>query len=103
MTGFFGLRKDVFARGRNVSPLGFKICLELYVKCGVRVHEEVPFSFGVRVEGESKLTGKVIVHYLQQLWELYNFRYPTLVRLFLLLIVVVVILVLFYGYKWFLA
>ena len=42
---------------------------------------EVPFSFGVRAEGESKLTGKVMVRYLEQLAELYWYRFSALVLL----------------------
>ena len=41
----------------------------------------MPFSFGVRSEGESKLTGKVIVRYLEQLAELYWWRFSALVVL----------------------
>ena len=54
MTGFFGIRADAFKRAKNVSGAGFKIALELYVKCGCCKPAEVPFSFGVRVHGESK-------------------------------------------------
>ena len=38
MSGFFGMRRAAFERGRkHVSPLGFKIGLELYVKCQCKV------------------------------------------------------------------
>ena len=36
---------------------------------------KVDFLFGAREEGESKLTGKVMVYYLLHLKELYLFRY----------------------------
>ncbi len=45
-----------------VSPVGFKIGLELYVKCRVKQHAEVQIFFGKREAGESKLTGKVSAH-----------------------------------------
>jgi hypothetical protein len=45
---------------------------------------EVPFSFGVRAEGESKLTGKVMFRYLQQLGELYWSKYARLIVVALL-------------------
>ena len=49
MTGFFGIQRAVLERGgRNISPIGFKIAMELYVKCGVVRHGEVPIDFGVR-------------------------------------------------------
>ncbi|KEG12197.1 dolicholphosphate-mannose synthase [Trypanosoma grayi] len=76
MSGFFGLRKDVFQRGVEVlSPIGYKIALELFVKCRVRKYEEVGFNFAARTVGESKLTGKVIVHYLKHLRALYVYTY----------------------------
>jgi hypothetical protein len=43
--------------GGSINKQGFKICLELYAKCDIRSHGEVPFSFGIREEGKSKLTG----------------------------------------------
>jgi len=86
MTGFFGITKDALSRaGNTVNRQGFKICLELYTKCGIRSHGEVPFSFGVRTQGQSKLSGKVIFYYIQQLQQLYVSTAPQyLVLLFLL-------------------
>lgn len=76
MTGFFGITRAVLNRGlKDVSPIGYKIALELHVKCRVRKSDEVPFSFAARTVGESKLTGKVIVHYLKHLYALYGFAY----------------------------
>lgn len=49
---------------------------------------EVPFSFGVRSEGESKLTGKVMIKYLEQLAELYWHKFSILVVVFVLLAVI---------------
>lgn len=76
MSGFFGLTKAVFERSvRRVNAVGYKIALELYVKGGIRKHKEVPFSFATRTVGESKLTGKVILHYLKHLRALYWYAY----------------------------
>ncbi|PRP86309.1 hypothetical protein PROFUN_05450 [Planoprotostelium fungivorum] len=75
MSGFFGLRKSTLEQGKKINPIGFKIALELYVKCGCKNSTEVPFSFGVREAGESKLSGKVIVKYIEQLVELYSYTY----------------------------
>jgi dolichol-phosphate mannosyltransferase len=78
MSGFFAIRRSVFdaamAKGA-VSGLGFKIALELFIKCRVSKFNEVGFSFGVREIGESKLTGKVMVQYLSHLDALMKFRY----------------------------
>ena len=77
MSGFFALRRDIFERGVNgqLSPLGYKIALELYVKCGVTKFNEVGFNFQTRLAGESKLTSKVMIHYLKHLQTLYMFSY----------------------------
>eukprot|EP00808_Paulinella_micropora_P000987 g57121.t1 len=76
MSGFFGLQRETFERAKQskLNPMGYKIAMELYVKAGVRSAAEVPFSFGVRTAGESKLTGKVIVHYLLHLRTLYQYN-----------------------------
>mmetsp|Transcript_15915 Transcript_15915/g.62186 ORF Transcript_15915/g.62186 Transcript_15915/m.62186 type:complete len:405 (-) Transcript_15915:16-1230(-) len=97
MTGFFAITREefdrIYARG-DVNAVGFKIALELLVRGqlpppdGWRVgerargegeeqhHCEVAFEFGVRMAGESKLSGKVIVYYVAQLASLYVARFP---------------------------
>jgi dolichol-phosphate mannosyltransferase len=77
MSGFFGVRRDVFERAvktKSLNVAGFKIALELLIKAHVpsTLIAEVPFSFGVRAHGESKLTGKVVVKYIEQLVALYR-------------------------------
>lgn len=82
MSGFFALRRDAFARGeQDISGIGYKIALELFVKCRVKAYEEVGFSFAARTVGESKLTGKVIVHYIKHLRTLYVFSFGVLLWL----------------------
>lgn len=84
MSGFFGLRDDVFQRWANeVNPIGYKIALELFVKCRVQRFEEVGFNFATRTYGESKLTGKVIINYLQHLNALYYYRSGPLFYVFI--------------------
>lgn len=87
MTGFFSITKAAYKRAKGVSDLGFKICLELYVKSGIKKHAEVSIVFGVRLAGESKLTGKVILHYLTHLRQLYTHQFGILFYLFILVIV----------------
>ncbi|ANZ73580.1 BA75_01558T0 [Komagataella pastoris] len=97
MSGFFGLQKTVFAsiNTNDLDVQGFKIALELLVKAklphGIK---DVPFSFGLREEGESKLSNKVIVQYLLQLKELYIYKFGvgTLAAVALLLVLVVLFL-----------
>lgn len=66
MSGFFCLTKETLARGEGVNPVGFKIGLELMVRCGCRRVVDVPIIFRERVEGESKLSGAQQVEYLRQ-------------------------------------
>ncbi|EPZ35129.1 Glycosyl transferase, family 2 domain-containing protein [Rozella allomycis CSF55] len=94
MTGYFGIRRDVYERGvRRVSAIGFKICLEMYVKCGVKKHAEVPIDFGVRVHGESKLSSKVIVNYLKHLIELYLYKMPIVIAMIGIMILYVLYMI----------
>ena len=77
-------------KAKNLNAQGFKIALDLLIKAHVAPNQiaEVPFSFGVRSEGESKLTGKVMVKYLEQLAELYWYKFSAMLvflALFLLI------------------
>jgi len=97
MTGFFCISRAAWHRGRaRVSSVGFKICMEAYIKCGIPSNRlaEVPILFGARVAGESKLTGKVMILYLQHLAQLYWFKMgPTLLLLLLLIVALVYLFV----------
>lgn len=69
-----------FLKAKSLNSQGFKIALDLLVKAQIPPHAiaDVAFSFGVRSEGESKLTGKVMVKYLEQLAELYWYKFSGL-------------------------
>ena len=45
MSGFFALRRSTFEAGRDFNPVGYKIGLELIVKCGCERVVEVPIHF----------------------------------------------------------
>ena len=75
MSGFFALPRAVFARAENPSPLGYKIGLELLVRCRCRNVREVPIHFANREHGESKLTLQQQMLYLRHLARLYRFRF----------------------------
>ena len=62
-----------------MNPVGFKIGLELMVRCGCKKVVDVPITFQERVAGESKLTMKQNVLYVRQLCGLYYFQYSALV------------------------
>jgi len=76
MSGFFALRRSMFDRAERLTPLGYKIALELMCKCRVRELHEVPIHFGLRTHGESKLTIKQQFRYLEHLSRLYDFTFP---------------------------
>jgi dolichol-phosphate mannosyltransferase len=73
MSGFFCVRRDILGRA-TLRPLGFKIALEILVKCRPRPVVEVPFGFRDRVYGESKLGSRVIGSYLRHVARLYAWR-----------------------------
>lgn len=76
MSGFIALTKEQFGRARDLNPVGYKIGLELLVKCGCRHVAEVPIHFSNRAAGESKLTLKEQLRYIKHLRRLFVFRYP---------------------------
>jgi dolichol-phosphate mannosyltransferase len=75
MSGFFALPRSVFTRAESPSPLGYKIGLELLVRCRCRNVREVPIHFANREHGESKLTLRQQMLYLRHLARLYRFRF----------------------------
>lgn len=78
MSGFFALCRTTFQRGEHLTPLGYKIGLELMCKCRVASVKEIPIHFDTRSAGESKLTIKQQFKYLEHLSRLYDFCYPRL-------------------------
>ena len=78
MSGFFATTQEVLARGEGkCNAMGFKIGLELMVKCGATASvTDVPITFRDRVAGESKLSMKQNVLYVRQLLGLYFFKFP---------------------------
>jgi dolichol-phosphate mannosyltransferase len=78
MSGFFAFRRAEMPATHLLSPIGYKIGLELLVKGEFKNPGEVPIHFIDRVHGESKLTWKEQVRYLRHLRRLYQFRFPFL-------------------------
>lgn len=66
MSGFFALHRDTFARGRDLRAMGYKIGLEVLVKCGCSDVREVPIRFSDRRAGESKLSLRIQLEYVRQ-------------------------------------
>ncbi len=76
MSGFFALRRSTYDRAERLTPLGYKIGLELMCKARIQLVTEVPIHFRVREHGESKLTLKQQFRYLEHLSRLYDFTFP---------------------------
>ena len=70
MSGFFALRRSVLSRAAELSPVGYKIGLELMVKCACRHIREVPIHFALRERGRSKLTLAEQINYLRHIQRL---------------------------------
>jgi dolichol-phosphate mannosyltransferase len=81
MSGYFMMRRDEFLRIREcLNVRGFKILLEIVAQMRPSRLVEVPYTFGPRAHGESKLTRGIVFAYLAQLWRLYWQSKPVDVR-----------------------
>ena len=87
MSGFFALRRSTFEGGRDFNPIGYKIGLEVIVKCRCERVVEIPIHFEDRRYGKSKLTFRQQILYLQHLRRLYIFKYGAWTQLMQFLIV----------------
>jgi dolichol-phosphate mannosyltransferase len=87
MSGFFALCKSDFEQARDLNPVGYKVALELIVKCGFENVGEIPIDFIDRVYGESKLTLKEQLKYIKHLRRLYLHRFGEAMHLAQFLVV----------------
>ncbi len=71
-SGFFAIRHECLDNV-NLTPLGFKIGLECFVKANWKSFAEIPFTFVDRRHGESKLGGRELLAYIRQLLHLYAY------------------------------
>jgi dolichol-phosphate mannosyltransferase len=71
-SGFFLIRRDL-VRTVRISAGGFKICLELLVRCRPASVIEVPYVFEGRTAGDSKMNMREAMGYLEQLRDLRRF------------------------------
>ena len=77
MSGFFAMRRSTVLAGKDFDPIGYKILLELIIKCRCRIVVELPIHFEDRVYGESKLSFKEQLSYIKHLRRLYIYKYGT--------------------------
>ncbi|AFK21729.1 glycosyltransferase [Pyrococcus sp. ST04] len=69
VSGFFALKREV-VEGVVLNPVGFKILMEILIKGNYSKVVEVPFTFGTRLTGKSKLKGKTMLNYLRHIYRL---------------------------------
>ena len=73
MSGYFMMRKADFIKiSDDLNVRGFKILLEIAAHMQPCRLQEVPYTFGPRAHGESKLSRSVVFAYLSQLWRLFR-------------------------------
>jgi dolichol-phosphate mannosyltransferase len=78
MSGFFALRRADLPPAEKLSPIGYKIALEIFVKGDFSRPREVPIHFGERLHGESKLSLREQLNFIRHLRKLYLYRFPKL-------------------------
>ena len=69
MSGYFMLRRSVIA-GKSLSPVGYKILLEVLGRGAAERVTEAGYVFRERAEGKTKITWLLYLHYLQHLLRL---------------------------------
>jgi len=76
MSGFFGLHRRVI-EGASLSPIGYKILLEILVKGTYQHTLEIAYTFRNRSQGKSKMTKKVVMQYITHLFRLRRWKKST--------------------------
>jgi dolichol-phosphate mannosyltransferase len=69
MSGYFMVRRSAIA-GKQLSPVGYKILIEVAARGQIRWISETGYIFRERVAGASKVTWKQYIEYLQHLVKL---------------------------------
>ena len=75
MSGFFALPERTLKRADFLNPIGYKIGLELIVKCRCQYVKEVPIRFENRQYGESKLNLSEQLRYIQHVRRLFIYNF----------------------------
>ena len=75
MSGFFAFYRSAFEAAPPLNPVGYKIGLEVLVKCDCKSVCEIPIHFSQRRFGESKLSLREQLRYIQHLRRLFVFKY----------------------------
>ena len=68
-SGLFMVRRELLDDA-ELNPIGWKIMVEVLAMCRIRKVLETPYAFHDRTAGESKLSTKVSLEYIKQLFHL---------------------------------
>lgn len=68
-SGLFMFKREAID-GADLRPIGWKIMVEVLACGSYKTVAEIPYKFQERPTGESKLSGKVTVEYLKQIFDL---------------------------------
>lgn len=74
LSGFIAFRKSLLESGDPLSPIGWKLGLEIMIKCRCRQIREVPIHFSQRYRGSSKLNLKISLDYFRHLFQLWRYK-----------------------------
>lgn len=74
LSGFIAFRKSLLESGDSLSPIGWKLGLEIMIKCRCRQIREIPIHFSQRYRGSSKLSLKISFDYLRHLFHLWRYQ-----------------------------
>jgi dolichol-phosphate mannosyltransferase len=77
MSGFFAIKRSLFESTLlKLNPKGFKILLDFLVHVPKDTPvQEIPFTFGARIAGDSKLSRRVQMEFLEYLYDVTLGRY----------------------------
>ena len=67
--GFFLLRSSLLT-DTTLRPIGYKILLEILLRCGWHTMREVPYAFQARTQGQSKASMRQGLMVLRHIWRL---------------------------------
>jgi dolichol-phosphate mannosyltransferase len=68
-SGLFMVKRELL-QGADLNPIGWKIMVEVVSQCNVKKILETPYSFHDRESGESKISLKVSLQFVEQLFHL---------------------------------
>lgn len=75
MSGFFCFWRRQIQKANQLDPVGYKIGLELLVKCRCKRICELPIHFTKRKFGKSKLNLNIQLQYLKHIYKLLVYKY----------------------------